>query len=190
MKKTAAAILAALMLLSLPACGSRQSAGPEPAQSQSQPAQSAQASQSSQSSQSPQTVAGSVQTQTETTADPQVTYQDVFYGDSVEETASYTFTVPSFTLADAAATAKINQFYTDLANQVIDYTQKTVYQKAMSLSVVGLLDGTSDVTVKDGVITVVFKVTVTYGNDEETETHTRTDTFDAGTGECTGTVKS
>lgn len=128
--------------------------------------------------------------QTETTSDPQVTYQEVFYGDSVEETASYTFTVPQFTLATDAATQTINKFYTDIANNLIDYTKQTVYTKAMDLNAVGLLNGKPTVTVANGVITVQFDVTVEYKNTDQTESHTRTDTFDASTGACTGTTKS
>ena len=193
MKKTSAAVIAVLLAATMTACsktpaassgaGTVQSATQSVSQSASAALPAASASEPTASANQSAAASGS-QAQTEKAA-----YQDKSYTGDVEETASYSFTLPEFSAPGSAAGA-LNQFYGDVSQQMIQYVQTDVYKKAQDVGAVGLLSGTYTVEQSDTALTVTLNVTVTYAGSAETETHTRTDTFDLTTGECTGTEKN
>jgi hypothetical protein len=119
----------------------------------------------------------------------QAQYTDKSYVGDVEEVSSYSFTLPEFSAPKSIAD-KLNTFYADVAQQMISYTQTDVYKKAQDLGAVGLLSGTYTVEQTDGSLKVTLSVSVNYAGAADAETHTRVDTFDPATGECTGTEKN
>jgi hypothetical protein len=194
MKKTAAALAAVLLAASLAACAKSpapsgsaqiQSSSQSVSQSVSSSGAAAGAGSASQSAGSAASASASgSQTQAE-----QAQYTDKSYVGDVEEVSSYSFTLPEFSAPKSIAD-KLNTFYADVAQQMISYTQTDVYKKAQDLGAVGLLSGTYTVEQTDGSLKVTLSVSVNYAGAADAETHTRVDTFDPATGECTGTEKN
>ncbi len=101
----------------------------------------------------------------------------------LDEVVTYTYQIPQLTLASAEASEKINEDLTQLQAALESYAEDTVYPAALDAQAIAFVNGSYQISMEDGILTLEYQVSVRYGAEGAEEITTRSYQFDAATGE-------
>ena len=170
-KQLCAALLAALLTLS--AC-----APAAPAEDSPAPVESAQAEPAVQpETEVPAPAAPETAPAADTFLDdPQTVQADL------DEVVSYSLRLPHVTLESEAASEAVNAGFDTLRDSLVRYAEETVYPEAQQQQAIGFLTGDYAISAADGILTVVYAVSESYGTRDGAVSRETTYSFDMATG--------
>lgn len=100
----------------------------------------------------------------------------------LDEVVSYSLRLPHVTLENDAASEAVNAGFDTLCNSLIRYAEETVYPEAQQQQAIGFLTGDYTISAVDGVLTVVYTVSESYGTRENAVSRETSYSFDMATG--------
>lgn len=100
----------------------------------------------------------------------------------LDEVVSYSLRLPHITLESEAGSEAVNAGFDTLRDSLIRYAEETVYPEAQQQQAIGFLTGDYTISAVDGILTVVYTVSESYGTRENAVSRETSYSFDMATG--------